>query len=73
MVGVAAALLCAYLLKKYRMFSHNPVAECVMIFCMGYLSYVISEVMHLSGIITLLTCGIVMAHYAWFNLSPQGK
>ena len=26
-----------------------------------------------SGIITLLTTGIVMSHYAWFNLSPQGK
>lgn len=44
-----------------------------MIFCFGYLSYVTSEVTEQSGIITLLTCGIVMAHYTWFNLSPQGK
>jgi len=27
----------------------------------------------MSGIISLLTSGIVMAHYAWYNLSPQGK
>lgn len=45
----------------------------MMIFCFGYLSYVVSEVSKYSGIITLLTTGIVMAHYSWYNLSPQGK
>lgn len=45
----------------------------MMIFCFGYLSYVISESAHYSGIISLLTCGIAMAHYTWYNLSPQGK
>lgn len=32
-----------------------------------------SELFELSGIISLLTCGILMAHYAWYNLSPQSK
>ena len=27
----------------------------------------------MSGIISLLTCSIIMGHYAWYNLSPQGK
>lgn len=27
----------------------------------------------MSGIISLLTCSIVQAHYTWYNLSPQGK
>jgi sodium/hydrogen exchanger-like protein 6/7 len=27
----------------------------------------------MSGIIALLTSGIIMAHYGWYNLSPQGK
>jgi NhaP-type Na+/H+ or K+/H+ antiporter len=45
----------------------------MMIFCFGYLSYVISEVAENSGIISLLTAGVVMAHYTWYNLSPQGK
>ena len=44
-----------------------------MIFCFGYLSYVISEVAENSGIISLLTAGVVMAQYTWYNLSPQGK
>jgi NhaP-type Na+/H+ or K+/H+ antiporter len=40
---------------------------------MGYLAYSVGELIHVSGIICLLTCGIVMAHYGWYNLSPQGK
>jgi len=37
------------------------------------MSYTVGEIVHMSGIISLLTSGIVMAHYAWYNLSPQGK
>jgi len=73
MIGIIFGLLSAYLMSTFRAFSKNPVMETMMIFCFGYLSYVISEVAQNSGIITLLTCGIVMAKYTWYNLSPQGK
>lgn len=73
LIGIVFGLMSSYILKVFRAFSKNAVAECMMIFCFGYLSYVTSEVAEQSGIITLLTCGIVMAHYTWFNLSPQGK
>lgn len=33
----------------------------------------ISDLYELSGIITLLTSGIIMSHYCWYNLSPQSK
>ena len=70
LVGIIFGLLSSFILKSYRVFSHNAVHECIMIFCFGYLSYVVSELSEFSGIITLLTCGIVMAHYTWYNLSP---
>lgn len=72
-VGIIFGLLSSYILKRFRVFAQNPVSESMMIFCFGYLSYVISESAHYSGIISLLTCGIAMAHYTWYNLSPQGK
>ena len=49
------------------------VVECSMIFLFAYMSYVVSELLELSGIIALLTCGLIMAHYTWFNLSRQGR
>jgi NhaP-type Na+/H+ or K+/H+ antiporter len=73
MIGIVFAILSAYILKKFRVFSKNPVSEVMMIFCIGYLAYVTSEISKNSGIITLLTVGIVMGHYTWFNLSPMGK
>ena len=66
-------MVSSYLLKSFRAFSKNPVSECMIIFSFAYLSYLFSEVLEASGIISLLTCGVVMAHYSWYNLSPQGK
>lgn len=73
LLGIVLAFACSYLLKKVRSLSKTPVSECTMIFCFAYISYVTAELMALSGIITLLCSGIMMANYAWFNLSPQGK
>lgn len=61
------------MLKHMRFLTHSPVHETLFVFCFGYLGYMASELFELSGIISLLTCGILMAHYAWYNLSPQSK
>jgi len=72
-IGIVFALMSAILLKKYRSFTKSPIVETMIIFLFGYISYVVSEITENSGIITLLTCSIVMSHYTWYNLSPQGK
>jgi NhaP-type Na+/H+ or K+/H+ antiporter len=56
-----------------RFLTHSPVHETLFVFAFGYLGYMFSELFELSGIITLLTTGVLMAHYAWYNLSPQSK
>jgi len=71
--GIAAAFAWALFLKHMRFLTHSPVHETMMVFSFGYLGYMFSELFELSGIITLLTSGILMAHYAWYNLSPQSK
>ena len=71
--GLIFGLMCSYTLKRIRTLTKSPVSECAMIFVYAYIAYVAAELWHLSGIITLLTCAVVMANYAWFNLSPQGK
>ena len=43
--------------------------EFAYIILFSYLSYSLSEVLHLSGIVSVFFCGISMSHYTWYNLS----
>ena len=72
-IGVLFGVLSAYVLKKFRFLTVNPVIEVNLVFVFGYLSYCVTELFHYSGIIALLVAGIVMAKYSWYNLSPQAK
>ena len=67
------ALLCSKLFQKSRFLSTNPVAEVTMIYMFGILSYIIAEIAHMSGVITVLVCGIVLAHFNFYNLSITGQ
>ena len=73
LIGCVFGLIQSYLMKKVRSLTRDPVAECAIIFAFGYISYVVAEMLHQSGIITLLFSGLTMAHYGWYNLSPQGQ
>ncbi|GIY33028.1 hypothetical protein CDAR_514871 [Caerostris darwini] len=39
----------------------------------AYLSYLLAEMVHFSGIISIIGCGIVQAHYASKNISDKSK
>ena len=73
LIGVVFGLLSSFIFKHCRFMTVSAVVETSLVFCFAYISYALSELLADSGIITLLTCGIIMAHYTWFNLSPQGK
>jgi len=72
-IGLVVGLMSSYVFKYARYLTHSAIVETMALFSFGYLSYSIAELFSMSGIISLLTCGIVMAHYTWYNLSPQGK
>lgn len=66
-------LAITYILKKLRYLSHSAIQETFLLLCWAWLTYYLSEVFGQSGITSLVAVALVMAHYAWFNLSPQGK
>ena len=72
-IGILYGLIASYLLKRIRFLTVSAIKETLFIFCFGYLSYATGNVFDMSGIIALLTTGVVIAHYGWYNLSPQGK
>lgn len=71
--GIFFGMLSGYFLKKCNSLGYNPIYEAGVLLCFGQLAYQGAELIDLSGITALLTCGIVMCHYAWPNLSEQGK
>lgn len=69
-IGLVIGLIASYLLRKMRFITISSIKETLFIFSSGYLAYALGEMIHMSGIIALLTSGVVMAHYGWYNLSP---
>ncbi|XP_053662695.1 sodium/hydrogen exchanger 8 [Anopheles marshallii] len=67
-IGVVFALMSALLLKHIDLRKH-PSLEFGLMLVFTYAPYVLAEGIHLSGIMAILFCGIVMSHYTHFNLS----
>lgn len=67
-IGIVFALISALLLKHIDLRKH-PSLEFGFMLVFTYAPYVLAEGIHLSGIMAILFCGIVMSHYTHFNLS----
>lgn len=72
-VGFSCGLLCALLLKHIPKMREHPERETLVIIMLGYLSYILAEVIELSGIMTIFCCGVTMARYAWHNISTESQ
>ncbi|XP_062197407.1 sodium/hydrogen exchanger 1-like [Phragmites australis] len=72
-LGVAAGLLSAYVIKKLYFGRHSTDREVSIMMLMAYLSYMLAELLDLSGILTVFFCGIVMSHYTWHNVTESSR
>merc|ERR1719150_2356162 len=68
-IGSFTGLISALVLKHID-FYFNPSLEFGLLLCFTYLPYALAEGIHLSGIMSILFCGIVMSQYTHYNLSP---
>ncbi|KAG6607771.1 Sodium/hydrogen exchanger 4, partial [Cucurbita argyrosperma subsp. sororia] len=68
-----AGLLTAYILKTLYFGRHSSVRELAIMVLMAYLSYMLAELLELSGILTVFFCGVIMSHYAWHNVTDSSK
>ena len=68
LIGVMTSMLTKFTrIKDYHML------ETSLFFLMSYSSYLIAEVCEMSGIVSVLFCGIFQAHYTFHNLSLESK
>jgi NhaP-type Na+/H+ or K+/H+ antiporter len=68
--------LCLALLFKHTHFRTDPdlhYMETCLVVLVPYMSYTLAEAFSLSGIVSILFCGITMAHYMRPNLSPWSQ
>ncbi|KAG2394717.1 Sodium/hydrogen exchanger 4 Na(+)/H(+) exchanger 4 [Vigna angularis] len=72
-LGVLAGLLTSYILKALCFGRHSSVREIALMILKAYLSYMLAELCDLSGIITVFFCGILMSHYAWYNMAETSR
>ena len=71
-MGAMVGLTCSYLLNKVNM-NYDPVKETTLMLMFAYLSYLLAEESSLSGIISMFSSGLFMAHYAYWNISKKAK
>ncbi|XP_028407728.1 probable Na(+)/H(+) antiporter nhx-9 [Dendronephthya gigantea] len=69
-IGVFWAFLTAFLTKFT---DHVRVLEPIFVVCMCYMSYLTAELFHFSGIISIVTCAIVMKSYVEANISQKSR
>ncbi|KAJ3019346.1 monovalent cation:H+ antiporter, CPA1 (nhx1) [Thoreauomyces humboldtii] len=72
MVGVIIALICALMLKHSRLHEFASLESSIIVL-LAYSSYLLSNGVQLSGIVSLLFCGICLKHYGYNNMSIRTR
>jgi NhaP-type Na+/H+ or K+/H+ antiporter len=69
-IGSVCGFIGALMTKHFRFISHSAICEGSLIISLAMIGYFISEILELSGIVSLLMTSIVMSQYTYYNLSP---
>ncbi|KAJ0352855.1 hypothetical protein COL154_003659 [Colletotrichum chrysophilum] len=70
LIGVLVGVMTALLLKLTYI-RRYPKTESCLVVLIAYATYFFSHGIHMSGIVSLLFCGITLKHYAYFNMSRR--
>lgn len=70
LIGVLIGIIVALLLKHTHIRRYPQIESCLVLL-IAYESYFFSNGCHMSGIVSLLFCGITLKHYAYYNMSRR--
>lgn len=69
-IGILVGVFVALILKHSHIRRYPQIETCLVLL-FAYESYFFSNGAHMSGIVSLLFCGITLKHYAYFNMSRR--
>lgn len=69
-IGITIGILVALMLKHSHIRRYPQIETCLVLL-IAYQSYFFSNGAHMSGIVSLLFCGITLKHYAYYNMSRR--
>lgn len=69
-IGISVGIIVALILKHSHVRRYPQIETCLVLL-FAYQSYFFSNGAHMSGIVSLLFCGITLKHYAYFNMSRR--
>ncbi|KAK4703146.1 hypothetical protein P7C70_g3072, partial [Phenoliferia sp. Uapishka_3] len=69
-LGVIFGLSCSLMLKHSELGRYTEIESCL-VFLIAYTSYFFSNALTMSGIVSLLFCGVTLKHYAYHNMSQR--
>ncbi|KAJ3094380.1 monovalent cation:H+ antiporter, CPA1 (nhx1), partial [Phlyctochytrium planicorne] len=74
MIGVIIALICSLMLKHSYLHRFPSLESCIIfLLACKYSSYLLSNGIKLSGIVSLLFCGMILKHYAYDSMSVRSR
>lgn len=69
-IGMSVGIIVALILKHSHIRRYPQIETCLVLL-FAYQLYFFSNGAHMSGIVSLLFCGITLKHYAYFNMSRR--
>lgn len=69
-IGLVIGMIIALFLKHSHIRRYPQIETCLVLL-LAYESYFFSNGCHMSGIVSLLFCGITLKHYAYYNMSRR--
>jgi sodium/hydrogen exchanger-like protein 6/7 len=70
LIGLIVGIMMALVLKHSHV-RRFPRIESCLVLLFAYASYFFSNGCHMSGIVSLLFCGVTLKHYAYYNMSRR--
>lgn len=72
-IGISFGLAASFVFKNVPTLKIHAAREVFLIILVAYLSYIVSEMCNLSGIMTIFCCGMTMSYYTLYNLSHKSR